>query len=212
MKNFSDIQTLLDRYWDGETTLEEERALKAYFASGEIDERFRSVAPLFQVLRQEKLVNLTVKAGMERSAPTVPLRVRRFPKAYFWAAAASFALLLTAGWWWLQQPVQVEQPVANVQPQPVTPQETPAIPTATAQQKTISPEKPDTPAVAQKTIRRHKKGPAVRPIDPETEAAMEEIKAALALVSSKIRKGQHEAAKGAVHLESIDRVFKKKEG
>ena len=41
---------------------------------------------------------------------------------------------------------------------------------------------------------------------------MEEIKAALALVSSKIRKGRQEAAKGAIHLESVDRIFKKKVG
>jgi hypothetical protein len=40
--------------------------------------------------------------------------------------------------------------------------------------------------------------------------AMEEIKAALALVSSKIRKGRQEAAKGAVHLETVDIMLKKK--
>ncbi len=39
---------------------------------------------------------------------------------------------------------------------------------------------------------------------------MAEIKAALALVSSKIGKGRREAAKGAIYLENVDKIFKKK--
>ena len=40
MKN-AQIAELLDRYWEGETSLDEERQLKAYFASGDVDERFQ---------------------------------------------------------------------------------------------------------------------------------------------------------------------------
>lgn len=210
MKNFSEIQNLLDRYWDGETTLEEERTLKAYFASGEVDERFSAVAPLFQVLRQEKSVQSARTAEIQPQAPV--LRVRRFPVAYFWAAAASLALLLTAGWWWLRQPVETMQPVVKIQPQQGTPkalQTTPDV--QKAEQKMASTKMPPVPVLAKKSFSRPRKV-RVQPIDPETEAAMKEIKAALALVSSKMRKGQQEAAKGAVHLESMDRIFKKKEG
>ena len=39
-----------------------------------------------------------------------------------------------------------------------------------------------------------KKQPEAKPLDSETELAMEEIKAALALVSSKIKKGKQEGA------------------
>jgi len=39
---------------------------------------------------------------------------------------------------------------------------------------------------------------------------MAEIKAALALVSSKLKKGRQEAAKGASHLDNVDKIFKKK--
>ena len=42
--------------------------------------------------------------------------------------------------------------------------------------------------------------------------AMEEIKAALALISSKIGKGRREAAKGAEHLDAVDKIFKKSAG
>jgi nitroimidazol reductase NimA-like FMN-containing flavoprotein (pyridoxamine 5'-phosphate oxidase superfamily) len=44
----------------------------------------------------------------------------------------------------------------------------------------------------------------------EAEKAYAEVKAALALVSSKLNKGRTEAAKNLNHLESLDKVFKKK--
>ena len=49
-------------------------------------------------------------------------------------------------------------------------------------------------------------------IDAETAMAMAEIKAALALVSSKLDKGRSEAIKGASHLEAMDKVPKRKAG
>ncbi len=203
MKNFSDIQALLDRYWEGETTLEEERALKAYFNAGQVDERLRTVAPLFQVLQQEQLVQFT------QPSKVVPLK----PAIYSWksmAAAASVALLLSAGaWWWAGRENTVQERIVHqTTPQPVVEQKKPAEPSVAVEN--------DQPAdaykphlLAKKTFKKRKKAIAVQP-DPETEQAMEEIKAALALVSSKIRKGKQEAAKGAIHLETVDRVFKKK--
>lgn len=202
MKNFSDIQTLLDRYWEGETTLEEERALKAYFASGQVDERLRSVAPLFQALREEQTVQYT-------KPKTVELR----PVHFAWqklAAAASVALLLAAGlWWWsgkekLVQEQIVEQPATP--PQQILPQEKPVA----EDTKIAATEETKPPVLAKKTGIKRKKPATAKPLDPETEQAMEEIMAALALVSSKIKKGKQEAAKGAIHLEAVDKVFKKK--
>lgn len=202
MNNFSDIQNLLDRYWEGETTLEEERALKAYFASGQVDERLHSVAPLFQALHEEQNVRYT-------QAKIVPMN----PVMYTWqnlAVAASVALLLSAGlWWWTQGDTPEQQTIAQqppVQTEQMTPQETPVL----EENKTALTveEKPSAPT--KKSHIKRKKQPSAQPLDPETELAMEEIKAALALVSSKIRKGKEEAAKGAIHLENVDKVFKKK--
>jgi hypothetical protein len=73
----------------------------------------------------------------------------------------------------------------------------------------IQPETPKRSVHPKRVIHKKDKAPE---LNAEEEAAMAEIKAALALVSSKIRKGRQEAAKGAVHLESVDRIFKKKEG
>jgi hypothetical protein len=41
------IDKLLERYWEAETTLEEEAALKAYFESGEVADQHKEFASLF---------------------------------------------------------------------------------------------------------------------------------------------------------------------
>jgi hypothetical protein len=199
MSDYHNIQALLEKYWAGESTLEEERQLKGYFASGNVDERLRQYSPLFQAFREEKAVQLNKNK-------VVPIR----PQMY-WAAAAAVAILIAASTWWLfskpgetiivadhKKPVEQQQEVPNTATQPET--------TVIAQTQTPPPK----PMVRQKrAIAKKDKAPV---INAEEVAAMEEIKAALALVSSKIRKGRHEAAKGAAHLESMDRIFKKKEG
>lgn len=48
------IKKLLDRYWECETTLEEEKELREYFASDQVDDQFKDVAPLFQFYKNEK--------------------------------------------------------------------------------------------------------------------------------------------------------------
>jgi len=53
---------------------------------------------------------------------------------------------------------------------------------------------------------------AKQPIDPEAEMAMEEIKAALALVSSKLNKGKKAAMKDLNRLEDLDKFIKPKVG
>lgn len=196
---YEEIQALLDRYWEGETSLDEERRIKAYFGSGPIDERLKPVAPMFQALREEQSVQLL------RKGKVAPIR----PQIYQWAAAASVALLLAAGWWMFSkeketapmaaQPV-MEQPKLTETPVPVPPEVTPLVEKNMAQ---VAP-------VKKKAIR---KQPRPQPeIDPETAQAMAEIKAALALVSAKLDKGRNEAIKGATYLESVDKVPKRKDG
>lgn len=199
MKNFSDIQTLLDRYWEGETTLEEERALKAYFASGQADERLAAAAPLFRALQEEKTVRLAKTKAVE-------MQPRRYAW-HGWAAAASVILLLSAGlWWWMAPRETAPRQIAQQTPAPENRTAPPYI--AEAEHDKIASAVKEQPRPPRKT-----RQPAAKPaIDPETEKAMEEIKAALALVSSKIGKGRQEAAKGTIYLENMDKIFKKKSG
>lgn len=48
------IEQLLERYWECETTLEEEKELKKFFNSGNVPQKWQSVAPLFQYYETEK--------------------------------------------------------------------------------------------------------------------------------------------------------------
>ena len=202
MSDFKSIQALLEKYWEGETTLEEERLIKGYFASDEVDVRLKPFAPMFQAFREEQTVQLN-------KGKVVPIR----PQMY-WAAAASIAILLAAGVWWMfsrpddvtiiadKKQTPVEQPTQNTPPERDLVPNNPVI----AQTAISSPKR-----VFQ--VKRRVAKMVTKPaINAEEVAAMEEIKAALALVSSKIRKGRTEAAKGAIHLESVDKIFKKKVG
>lgn len=48
------IEQLLERYWECETTLEEEKELKKFFNSGNVPQKWQSVAPLFEYYETEK--------------------------------------------------------------------------------------------------------------------------------------------------------------
>lgn len=194
---YEEIQALLDRYWEGETSIQEEAQIKAYFKAGPIDERLRKVAPLFQALREEQALQSSFKAK------AAPMR----PQIYQWAAAASVALLMVAGWWMLrdekietpmvaevpvQAPKGMEQPMAEVTLPIVVPEKKIALASTNPRKKNLN-----------------KRVKPIQEIDPETAQAMAEIKAALALVSSKLDKGRAQAIKGAAHLDALDKVPKR---
>jgi len=54
-----DIQQLLDRYFDGETSLEEEASLKQYFQGTNIDPSLRVFQPLFRFLDSERQATIS---------------------------------------------------------------------------------------------------------------------------------------------------------
>jgi hypothetical protein len=61
--NFEHIKSLLDKYFEGQTTLEEERHLSTYFNSTDIDRRLQQYQPLFQFFKAEKAVEMPVSHG-----------------------------------------------------------------------------------------------------------------------------------------------------
>ncbi len=56
--NYQYIEQLLDRYWEGRTTLEEEQILRSFFSQPDIPEDMRQYAPLFRYETEEKDVCL----------------------------------------------------------------------------------------------------------------------------------------------------------
>jgi hypothetical protein len=187
------IRALLEKYWAAETTIEEDRQLKNFFASNDIPEDLQLYSPFFQALREEQQVRM-LRAAVEYR----PYRI-------FLTAAASIILLLAVGIGWkMTFPAKTTaislQPVGQVPAQVAIEQELQSG-LILAQVSTEEKKYPE------KTGGKMRKKTAAK---LEAQYAMEEIKAALSLVSSKIKKGRLAAAKGADHLENIDRVFKKK--
>ncbi len=207
MKNKPDIADLLDRYWEGETTLEEERRLKEFFATEPVPEQFQQEALLFRALRAQQSVQMP--AGREMIvSPRSTFRLA-------WAAAASVALLLCAGiWWWTTRPDSTVKAVAQATPEHKPAQEiiiqAPDKPLASVEIVPVT-----TPKVAPKKNTRPRKvhhQPEALPPDTyeDPEKALEEIKAVLALVSTKINKSKQEIDKGLHEVEAVDILFKKK--
>ncbi len=208
MKEYTDIQKLLDRYWKGETTLEEERRLREFFAAGPVPEQFRQEAALFLALRAERSVELPDRKS-------VPLQ--RSANRYWWATAASIALLFATGvgWWWLSRtgpggvpsgPVVVEQPKSPT-PLPVAP---PEIADTLPKQDIVQVKK-----TRVKKLRKPEPFRSNQPLAPEAAEedagqALAEIKAALELISSKLNKGKKELGKGLHEVETLDKIIKKK--
>ena len=201
MQNLEVIKVLLDKYWSGETTLEEERALKSYFTGPAVAEQLRPMIPLFQTLRQEQDLRL------ERSN-VIPMPGRRAGRSR-WAVAAAIAALLAVGGWWMFGTPSVENVATTLPPPtPVMAVPTPAAPQAAPEQTPIPAVLVQLAPVRKTTVKPRK--PAPKALDPETEMAMEEIKAALALVSSKLNKGKKAAIKDLNQLQNVDRFLKPK--
>lgn len=201
------IDELLDRYWAGESSLEEERALKAYFQSGNVAPKHQVFAPLFQAIGEEQQVT-SQHTAKKLAMPDKPVMYSSLMR---WTAAASVLAITALGLWWSLRETPLPQPVANVTPDaPVTAPDVPATP----QYATTMPEQkqPDITPKLRKKFRKHQSPSQEAITDREARLAMEEVKAALALVSSKISKSRREAAKGAIHTEQLDRFFKKKDG
>ncbi|MCW3465613.1 hypothetical protein [Chitinophaga nivalis] len=67
---YSSISALLEKYWEGETSLEEEALLRTFFSSphAELPDDLREAAPLFQYFHSE-----ATKVWEEPVAKVVPL-------------------------------------------------------------------------------------------------------------------------------------------
>jgi hypothetical protein len=200
MENLDQITQLLDRYWEGESSLEDERRLKAYFNSGSVDPSLRRFEPLFKALKAEQAVHYA------KTAALAPMSASPVKRRYF-SAAAAVALLLAAGAWYFNQSTPGNT-IANTEQQQPEKVENPV------RVETKSLEQPDKLVQAEtktngpKLIKKRQNKPKQEEISSEeAEKAWLEVKAALALVSSKINKGKKEAVKGAEHLD-LDKHLK----
>ncbi|MDR0748547.1 MAG: hypothetical protein LBF62_03110 [Tannerellaceae bacterium] len=85
------IDELLDKYFEGETSGEEERQLRAFFASGEAPQRLAIYKPLFACLDEE--IRKTRHAQGKREKRQKDRPAARRVILYVMSAAACLALL-----------------------------------------------------------------------------------------------------------------------
>lgn len=86
------IKEILDKYWEGETSLKEEKLLKTYFNSNQVAKELESFRPLFVYYKEQKSKTATESfEGLKRK----PIVHRLLPT---WVmVAASILILLVAG-------------------------------------------------------------------------------------------------------------------
>jgi hypothetical protein len=103
--NFEKINNLLIKYFNGDTSLEEERKLMVYFSSDNVDERLIKYKPFFISLRKEKEVEPSDVLLEMISQLILPRRIvdkRPFMEIIkgktWWRMAATVAILLVASW------------------------------------------------------------------------------------------------------------------
>lgn len=157
---YPQIAALLEKYFDGETEIHEERLLKSYFNGPRIDDRLAIYRPMFQFFETEKSVQLPENQGVKLKT------VRGGRRFWSVAAAAAMVFAFAAGGWLYQRNMAAER-------------------TRIAHEKLWK----DT-------------------FEGNPEQAMAEIKAALALVSRKMDKGEKQAAKGLRKISTLDSIFK----
>ena len=94
------IEQLLERYWQGETTLQEESILRAFFCQPDVPEHLRKYQPLFVLEKEEPLGDdfdermLGMIEEDKPKAKVVTLTSRLMP---LFKAAAIVAIILTLG-------------------------------------------------------------------------------------------------------------------
>lgn len=211
MKQHSELQVLLDRYWEGISTLEEERRLKQLFRSGNFPAELEREAQLFLAFQTEREVQYT---GPKK------LRTLTFISSNYARIAAAIILLLAAAYWFGSSPkvAPADAPVVQIKPKtaPVEPV-APASAITEAASPTLLAQTTTTPVSKNRVRNVRRNAPKIEP-EPATstdsyedpEQALAEIKAVLALVSSKINKTRREVDKGLQEIDNVDILLKKK--
>jgi len=123
------ITQLLERYWEGTTTLEEDKQIRSYFASGEMDQEHEPLADYFLGLdktvwqasytgrSREELLAIAENIPTDTDSKVVQLKRTTY---YFRAIAAAFVLVVGA--WFITS--QMNQTSPNYQASTVeTPEE-----------------------------------------------------------------------------------------
>jgi len=93
------IEKLLEKYDNGETTLKEEKQLKAYFAKDDVAPHLESYKVMFQYFNETK---------QEQYSKDVPLKTKTYT-LYKWISVAAAVVLMFAVYTQVQGPSETEK-------------------------------------------------------------------------------------------------------
>lgn len=115
IKNTAKIKDLLHKYFEGETSLEEEQVLKTYFNGQDVSSELQVYQGLFQFFTIEKDVSLPQKRHTSPPTPlyknvSKPTKTANIRHLYVQIAKiAAIALLAIAAYWFVLPHTQTEQ-------------------------------------------------------------------------------------------------------
>jgi hypothetical protein len=94
------IEELLNRYWECETSLEEEQQLREYFQGNSIPEQHKETAALFKYFHENKKKSLSDAAFDSAVLAKVNVKKGKVVSLFYnsMRIAAGIAVLLTATW------------------------------------------------------------------------------------------------------------------
>ncbi len=113
--DYNQLETLIKKYWDCETSLEEEERLREWFRTHEVPERFKDTAKLFSYFDEQKQ-----KATGDRFDKEIVARVTS-PKGKtvaLWQTTAKIAAgiaVVAAAVFFVQQEIQEKPDMATIE-------------------------------------------------------------------------------------------------
>jgi hypothetical protein len=99
----NNLSQLIEKYFQGETTLEEEKQLRAYFQRGNIEPEWRVYQPLFKLLEveQNREMGEHFENKVYQKIQPSQKKTRRIFLTHRWIGAVAASLALVFSIWWL---------------------------------------------------------------------------------------------------------------
>lgn len=93
-----DVDVILEKYWNGETSVQEENVLKAYFKSGKVSNNHLAFADLFSFFDEQAQITFDDSRSKDdkKESPKTGQIISIFYKKWGYAAAAASVLIIAS--------------------------------------------------------------------------------------------------------------------